>query len=250
MGAQASEELTAWVAASDLALVLPRMRVLPTLNKDCQVEAVRRLWRSLHWMPAGEVLLARGDLSSRLFVIVRGEVEVVLGNSSYIPLLPAGCFFCEAALLSRRDSAGQEWPTKGGARPWWPLRRWRRIPAGAVGMIEDFLAERGGPRFQGRVRTTQRSLVATLTRQELAAIVKTHGGADAAHALDGTNASCNVLQNVIAFGSASAHTLGAQDLAALRVVCEGPLRVSCQGAAAPVLRGLCGACMGPSSEPR
>ena len=42
MGAQASEELQVWSSVSDLALMTHKMKVIPALPAECQVEALRR----------------------------------------------------------------------------------------------------------------------------------------------------------------------------------------------------------------
>lgn len=247
MGAQTSEELVAWASASDVALIIPRMRVIPALPVECQVEAVRRLWRSLRWVPQGVRLLDPNDISDRVFIIVQGEAEAVLGSSKYIPILPAGSFFCEAALLQRGEIMHHLGATEERTDKMWPFQRWRRLPASVLAMIGVFLKNRrNNHRFRGRVRTTQRSLVATLTRQELLKILKVQGCSDAMHVLNNMPALCNALWNVTTF-SAEARALSAQDMVALRVVCEGPLHTSCQASVIPAIRsvprGMFGECM-------
>lgn len=256
MGAQASEELATWASVSDLALITRRMRVIPTLPAECQVEAIRRMWQSLQWVPPAEVLITPGEASDRLFVVVRGEAEALIGGSGYIALLPEGAFVCEASLLGHGAPGREEGPRGWGASlrspgqradVVWPLRRWRRIPAGALSIVEEFLTKNPcGPRFQGKVRTTRRSLIATLSRQQFLAILAVHESPDV-RAMANMQARYNGLQNVTVCG-AEARALGAQDIAALRVVCEGPMNVSCQQAVEPTIRvlkqGIFGSCWG------
>lgn len=231
MGAQASQDLASLPLAADIMMLVRKMRVIPALPAECQVEAVRLLLRSVRWLLPGEVLLEAGENPDRLVVIVRGEAEAVLGRSSKIPILPEGAYFGEAGLLVERGGPREAAPRCRGD-PAWALRRWRRLPGGVLDIVAGFLRGRTtGRRFWGRIRTTRRSLIATLGRQELlAAALRVQGkGGDALRVLCGLPACCNVLQNVTEFG-AEAKVLGARDLAALTVVCEGPLQVSCRGA--------------------
>lgn len=260
MGAQASEELATWASVSDLALITRRMRVIPALPAECQVEAIRRMWQSLRWVPTAEVLVTTGDASDRMFVVVQGEAEALITGTDYIPLLPEGAFVCEAALLghgvqSTASSSAQGWGAslrRPGSRvdPVWAIRRCKRIPAPALSLVEEFLTRSpGGPRFQGKVRTTRRSLIATLTRQEFVSILQAHESAEV-RAMAYMAVQTNPLQNVTIFG-AEARALGAQDIAALRVVCEGPMHASCQQAVGPAMRtlrkGIFGSCMAPAT---
>eukprot|EP00811_Abedinium_folium_P002103 NODE_11928_length_1257_cov_5.150442.p1 GENE.NODE_11928_length_1257_cov_5.150442~~NODE_11928_length_1257_cov_5.150442.p1 ORF type:complete len:290 (-),score=48.91 NODE_11928_length_1257_cov_5.150442:388-1233(-) len=228
-GSRASEELVSWASVSDLAFLCGKMRVLPSLSKECQVEALRKLWRSLQWLPAGKVLLERGTANRSLLLIVYGEAEVVLASSRYTPILSDGAYLCEAALLgSGRCVAGVAIPCARGG-PAWPLQSLRRLPSHLISSINEFVVTADGSRlpvFEGRARLTRRSLVASLSCQELAAIVRVHDPAGLTM-LAKTRAKCNPLQNITSFNAAT-QTLGAQDVAALRVVCEGPLTLTCQ----------------------
>mmetsp|Transcript_109806 Transcript_109806/g.321535 ORF Transcript_109806/g.321535 Transcript_109806/m.321535 type:complete len:248 (-) Transcript_109806:86-829(-) len=239
MGAQVSEEVTAWASVSDIALIVPKMRFIPTLPVECQIEVVRKLWQNLRWTPSGEVLVMTRNFVDRLFVVVAGEVEVQLANHSHIWLMPPGTFFCEAALVDWRGLAAAG--LRSFASPAWSLRGLRRLPRLAVSAIEDFLKQPlHGPRFQGRVRTARRSLITTLTRQELLAAAEARGAGEAARALDGLPVACDVLRNLKGFAG-PARDLGERDIASLRVVCEGPLLSTCAG---PGLRaGLFGGCL-------
>lgn len=226
MGAQISEELTAWASVTDLAAISIKMRIIPALPAECQVEVLRWLWRSLRWLPVGTDLVTPRELNDRLFLIVQGEAQVVLQGHSYIMLLPEGSFACEAALLccSGGKAVGSVEPD-GLAT----LRRARRLPNGVLGIVRQFLArEASWPSFPGRLRTTRRSLVASLARSELLHAIGKCSGEDKRAALEvvnrGQRAQTNPLQNVTSF-QARAKPLGAQDMAALRVVCEGPMRL-------------------------
>uniref|UniRef100_A0A7S1LT44 Uncharacterized protein n=1 Tax=Alexandrium catenella TaxID=2925 RepID=A0A7S1LT44_ALECA len=252
MGAQVSEELTTWASISDLALIVPRMKVIPALTPECQVKVIRRLWRNLRWLPAGEPLVMTRRSVAHFIVLVAGEAEAMLGTHPHIWLMPPGTFFCEAVLL---DWRGLE---RSGLRsfmsPAWALRDWRRIPAPARSIVKDFLKlPLNGPRFQGNIRTTRRSLVATLTRQELLDVVDEVPGARAAvHKLDDVRVACDALRNVTTF-SAPSRDLGAKDIAALKVVCEGPVFAACRGAVMPDLRSqvrdMFGCCTSSSHVP-
>lgn len=236
MGAWASQELDRWTSVSDLALVSRRMRIIPTLPVECQVEALRYLWRSLRWLPAGEDLLAPDLACDSLLVIVRGEAQAVLGSSGYMPLLPEGSFFCEASLLGRasRRSGGDQ--GKCSRRPFphlqawpllWPLRGAWQLPGHVLWLVDEFLAPGcDAPRFHGRVRTTRRTLVAALSRGQFLASLRKAAEPSTIPAFDRLRVGCNALQNVTSMG-ASARELAAQDIAALRVVCEGPMNMSC-----------------------
>lgn len=266
MGAQVSEELDRWVSVSDLALTTTRMRIIPALPAECQVEILRVLWRSLHWVPRGEILVTPSEPCDRMYVVARGEAEVILSNTSYIPLLPEGTFVCEAALLGFGGQPNgvvrglSATATGCSASAWgcpppqprqipvvdpvWPLRRDKRFPSGPLSLISEFLRKQstGGPRFQGKIRTTRRSLIATLTRQELLSVLHAKGS-DAVRGLADMPATCNALQNVTAFG-AEVQGVNVNDVAA-RVVCEGPMHASCQPVLRGVKQGLFGACMHP-----
>lgn len=257
MGAQVSEEIAAWASVSDLALIVPRMKVIPALPPECQVKVIRRLWRNLRWVPAGQTLVMTRRSISDFYVLVAGELEAMLGSHAHIWMMPPGTFFCEAALLDWRglEAAG----VRSYASPAWALRRWTGLPAGPTGIVEDFLKlPLTGPRFQGHIRTARRSLVTTLTRDELLAAAHEVLGATAAvKKLDGLPVRCNALRNITTF-SAPVRDLNAKDIAALKVVCEGPLFASCRGALVPDLRsqaqGLFGCCLNsshvPDAEPR
>jgi len=253
MGVSASEEFVAWASVSDLATIVPRMKILPALPVECQVEALRVLWRSLHWVPAKSVLLSLSDSYDRLFIVVRGEVELLLSDSKYIPLLPAGSFFCEAALLAR--GGGTDRPRTGtavGGGPWWALTRCKRrkLPQPAVQLVQAFL-RRGGPRLAARVQTTQRSLISTLSRQELIRAAELQNCSAALRDLESKPLVCNRMRNITHL-NADAQTLTSQDMAALRVVCEGPMNASCQGTVLPACRSLhrsiFGECLCPCTE--
>lgn len=261
MGAQASEEIDRWVSVSDLALATRRMRVVTALPSECQVEVLRVLWRSLRYVPAGEILVTPSQTCDRMFVVARGEAEVLLSTTDYIPLLPEGAFVCEAALLG--SSGGQPsgegcassaagWHGLSAARPRrlidpvWSLRRTAILPRGPLGIIAEFLVKPStvdGPRFPGKLRTTRRSLMAELTREEFRSILRAHG-ADVVQGFADMPATCNALQNVTVFG-VEAQTVNANDIAA-RVVCEGPIHASCQSGLRVVRQGLLGSCMHPT----
>jgi len=257
MGASASEEIDKWVSVSDLALATRRMRVVPALPSECQVEVLRRLWRSLRYVPAGEILVTPSQNCDRMFVVARGEAEVILGSSSYIPLLPEGTFVCEAALLGfggglrdvGRSGLEVQKRAKPPCDPVWMLRAHvpaagKKIPRVLLGVVAEFLTNAAnlGPRFQGKVRITRRSLIAELARTELLAILEAHGSD--ARALADMPATCNALQNVTVFG-VEAQEVNANDIAA-RVVCDGPMNVSCTNVAGGLKQGLFGACLRPS----
>lgn len=255
MGAQASEELATWASVSDLTLITRRMRVIPSFPAECQVRVLGCLWNSLRWVPAGDVLVQPGEACDRLFIVVRGEAELLLGSSDYIPLLPAGTYVCEGALLGqelegRRGEAPLPAaalpPKRGNAHdPLWPLRRWQKIPVGALSIVRAFLSKNvDGPHFRGKVRTTRRSLIGYLTRGQLVSILQAEDPAVLQSFLN-LEASTNALFNVAALG-VEAHMLGAQDVAALRVVCEtSSVNVACRRLAAPTswrFRGPLAAC--------
>jgi len=239
MGAQASQELDRWVSVSDLALISRKMRIIPTLPAECQVEALRYLWRSLRWVQGGTDLLTPSMACDCLYVILRGEAQAVLGCSRYMPLLPEGSYLCEAALLgraTRRSQVESQWARRpSGADPVWPLRRCKKLPQGVLGVVSDFLSARSSaPGFHGRVRTTQPTLVATLTRGQFMAALRKASDPASVPALSELHVSCNGLQNITAMG-VEPRELGAQDIAALRVVCEGPMNMSC-ASVGPALR--------------
>eukprot|EP00929_Paragymnodinium_shiwhaense_P097678 TRINITY_DN59302_c0_g1_i1.p1 TRINITY_DN59302_c0_g1~~TRINITY_DN59302_c0_g1_i1.p1 ORF type:complete len:271 (+),score=15.81 TRINITY_DN59302_c0_g1_i1:117-929(+) len=259
MGNAASEAVDSWASVSDIALYSRRMKVIPALPAECQVLALRRIWRSLRWVPSGTELLTPHQPLDRMFLVVRGELQAVLATTNYVPLLPEGSFLCEAALL-RGDEGEREQGDRQDVL--WALRRCRRVPTGVLDIVHEFLIGKTrwlGPRFHGRIRTTERSLIGTITRQEFLDVLEQaedptmakeifdleRGGTHAA------SARCNVLQNVTAYG-AQAQALGTQEIAALRVVCEGPTNISCRGAVAPVMRAIPGglgifqSCVNPS----
>ncbi|CAE8584137.1 unnamed protein product, partial [Polarella glacialis] len=112
------------------------------------------------------------------------------------------------------------------------------------------------PSFPGRVRLTRRSLVATLARRDLLEVLQSLKGEARKEGLElvagGQTVHCNPLQNVTFFGQVESKPLGAQDMAALRVVCEGPMRLQavCRTSLGPSL-GLFGSCLGgdrPNSQ--
>lgn len=250
MGAQVSEEVERWASVGDLAAIAPRMRVIRALPVPCQVEVVRRLWRNSRWVPPGEVLVMTSDFVDRFIVLIAGEAEVLLGNRSCIWMVPSGTFFCEVALLDWRGVKANG--LQAYASPAWALRRWRRISAPAARLVEDFLKRPlHGPRFHGQVRAARRSLVATLTRSELLEAAEVHGAQEAVLGLDALPVSCNVFRNVATF-AAPTRDMDAKDIAALRLVCEGPLLSTCRGAVVPDLRGQASglfSCCAPAVPP-
>lgn len=226
MGAQISEELTAWASVTDLAAMSIKMRIIPALPAECQVKVLHWLWRSLRWLPGGTDLVTPHELNDRLFLIVQGEAQVILQGHSYIMLLPEGSFACEAALLCCLGGKASSSVEPDGLSV---LRRARRLPNGVLGIVRQFLArDASWPSFHGRLRTTRRSLVASLARSELLQAIDNCSDEDKRAALEvvnrGQSAQSNPLQNVISFHP-RATPLGAQDMAALRVVCEGPMRL-------------------------
>lgn len=236
MGAQASQELERWASVSDLAFLSQKMRIIPTLPAECQVEALRYLWRSLHWIPAGEELLSPAVACDRLLVIVRGEVQAILGQSQYIPLLPGGSFLCEYALLGRGLR-----PAHGGTAvarsvsPLWAFRGWTKLSRPMLGLVEEYLvAPCNAARFHGRVRTTRPTLVGSLSRGEFLAALRKAEDPSTVPNFRELQAKRNQLWNVTAMG-ANVRELGAQDIAALRVVCEGRMNMSCTSVG-PMLR--------------
>jgi hypothetical protein len=193
-----------------------------------------------------------------MFVVARGEVEVVLGHTSYVPILTEGAFVCEASLLDvarcgdarNLDEIGYSTgssplvPSRRTRDPIWMFRGWSKLPRGILGMVAQFLVKGAdGPRFRGKLRTTRRSLIGELTRWALVAILQKHGS-DATNGLLQLPATFNALQNVAAFG-AEAQEVNANDIAR-RIVCDGPMQVSCQSAVRNVRQGLFGGCMQPS----
>lgn len=238
-----------WTSVSDLALMTHKMKVIPALPAECQVEALKRIWSSLRWVPQWTELHAAQDPVDRLIVIAQGEAEVILGHTSYVPVLPAGTYVCEAALL------GQSWSWKGlngkYAQHFRILERARILPSGPLKVLETFLSrELAAPKSCMKLRTTRRSLVGELTGTALWDILrKVHGGLSPKQ-LSELPARCNALQNITAIG-ARAQLLGREDVSALRVVCEGSLNVSCEGAAPAVRRlataGFLGFCKGRGS---
>lgn len=253
MGAQVSEEVERWVSAADLTYQTRKMRVIPALPAECQVQALKKMWHSLRWVSAGEAILGPQARAPGLILIVRGEAQAILGCTQYMPLLPEGAFVCEAALLSDGASEGDPYSIPGllaaggggpsGRRPRgnpaWPLRRWHSFPEGLLSVIQDFLVKRRstGPRFDGQLRATRRSLIAELTREEYLLILDWAEDQDAVRDLrgGGDEVPRNPLQNVVSL-DARARALGSEDIAALRVVCDGPMNISCRGPALPALR--------------
>jgi CRP-like cAMP-binding protein len=252
-GTQASEELEKLASVSDLAFYSRKMRVIPALPAECQVEALRRLWRSLYRVAAGTELIAPHEPNDRLILIVRGEVQAVLGQSDFIPLLPEGSFLCESFLLRDDDGRGDiaASASKRQRSHVWMFRGGRRsLPSPALALVDDFLTGivRRGPQLHGRVRATRPSLIAELTRTDFLECLDKAEDAYAARSFRDMPVSWNMLQNVRTFG-AEARALGAVDINALRIVCEGPTHMSCQGVT-PALRaavpnGLFGGCMQP-----
>jgi len=249
MGARASQELDRWASVSDLALMSRKMRIIPTLPAECQVEALRYLWRSLRWVPTGEELLSPQTPCDSLMVIVRGEVQAILGRTNLIPMLPEGSFLCEFALLGRgRRRANDQSPSlapSNAVSPLWAFRSWRKLPPPVLGLVEDFLVKDSAiPRFHGCVRTTRPSLIGHLTHGQFLAALRKAEDADAVPNFRELHVNRNVLWNVTAMG-ANARELGAQDIAALRVVCEGPMQISCSSVGATLRQApklLCGGC--------
>lgn len=250
--------LAAWASMTDLALATRRMKVIPSLSAECQVEILRSLWRNLRWVQAGAPLLCPSEPNDRLIVIVQGEAEAVFGgyDLAHIPLLPAGSFVGEAALVVPSGASAAE-PRRLALAPerFRPLRCLRRralLPGPLEAEVESFLRPIRGPKFTGWVRTTRESLVAELTRKEFLAAVARHDAASASGLQELAHVRCNVWQNVRTFGER--RELGAQDFAALRVVCEGPTMVSCAGFQrgaglawhALLADGPFGLCAGPS----
>merc|ERR1712241_228118 len=116
-----------------MGMMSRKMRIIPTLPAECQVETLRYLWRSLRWVAGGQDLLSPGMPCEELIVIVRGEVQAILGQHSYIPLLPEGSFLCEYSLLGRGTRTHHGISKPGGHRPvgaspFWFLRSWRKLP--------------------------------------------------------------------------------------------------------------------------
>ncbi|CAK0895721.1 unnamed protein product [Prorocentrum cordatum] len=253
--------LASWASMADLALATRRMKVIPSLPAECQVEALRALWRNLRWVQAGTPLLRPSEPNDRMIVIVQGEAEAVFGgyDLAHIPLLPAGSFVGEAALVvpssaGVADSSHLHLPhlAPERLRPLRCLRRRALLPGPLQAEVESFLRTSRGLKFKGWVRTTRESLVADLTRKEFLAAVARHDAGSASGLSELAHVHCNVWQNVKTFGER--RELGAQDFAALRVVCEGPTRVSCAGFqrgaevawGALLADGPFGACAGPS----
>lgn len=208
------------------------MKVIPALPAECQVQTLKKLWRNLAWLPPGEVLLTPDQPSDRLYVVVRGEAELLMGSSDYTPLLPEGSFICEMALLQDYEAMVEPLSgirNKGGHL--WSFRGWKRIPASVLSIVEEYLGKKSiGPCVVAKVRTTQRSLVTSLTNRELRSIARSQGEETnlALSELIQTPASQNALLNVGIFGATS-QALSAHDMAALRVVCDGPMGITCRG---------------------
>lgn len=258
MGAQVSQELDRWVSVSDLTLVSRKMRLISSLPGECQVEALRNLWRSLRWVPRGTVLIDPEMAHDSLTMVVRGEAQALLGHSTYSIILPSGCFFCETALLGRgpleraaqRDESRQNFHRRKAeaANAMRLLRRSKLIIGGPLDIVSGFLSPTiasCSSGFNARICTTEPSLVATLSRQEFLDALRRAEDPASVPDFSVLEFRCNVLENVTAMGVDS-RELGTQDIAALRVVCEGPMNMSCAGVA-PALRSvpnsLFGQCM-------
>jgi len=217
-----------WASVSDLAMLAPNMRLISALPAECQIRVLRALWFSMRWVPAGTILLTPSDASDRMIVVVRGEGELLLGHTDIIPLLPAGSFVCEAALLTQRCPAGDQClQQKSAAQPLWAFRGWQRIPSNLLGIVGTFLGTSSNvPRLHGKVRTTKRSLIAQLSRERFQSILSE---AEAVNAREFAEMPVcrNALQNVTSL-RARRQNLGAEDVATLNIVCEGPLHATCQ----------------------
>lgn len=167
----------------------------------------------------------------KMQLIVSGEAEVLLSHTSYIPILAEGSFFCEAALLDVPRGKGEvdlSMYHPSGYR--WLLQHWNRLPQPALALVEEFLKRRrnaGAQGFPGRVRTTRRSLLAELTRHDLQQVLNQAEDPEALPSLSRSMAGVNIMQNIGSFG-AVARQLGHQDVAALRVICEAPVNISCR----------------------
>jgi hypothetical protein len=226
------------------------------------------------------VLVFAGDPVDRMLVVLRGEVEALFTYTSYIPLLSDGAFVCEAALLpvwelstegkeaiesagmqqhgqslTRRALSGGHHNSAYANRPMGTpmlgrvLHRWHRLPGPAVEMVLQWLySEQAikGPRFNGRLRTTCRSLVGELSRHEFRQVLAVAEDSASLPELGYRDtASVDTLQNVLSWGvgnvSSPAHQLGEADISALRVVCDAPVDISCRGvgAAGGLLFGTC-----------
>jgi hypothetical protein len=218
MGNRASEEAVIYYSVKDLAQLLPTMKVLPALTSTAQVAALKVLWQNLHWV-SPRTVLAHGQVD-RLVLLVRGEAEVVLRGGSEIFILPSGTFFGEAALLQNSVPVSDRRDRKSEA-PLWMMRN-GTLGADLLGRVGEFLVSRSGRVFQARIQATERSLVTELTHEQLASVLPHEERAVLAQA-----ARCNRLQNVLAFSAGSRRRLGDEDVTALRVVCDNPIRVAC-----------------------
>lgn len=98
-----SDELEAWSSVSDLLLTCQKMKLLTALPRNCHIAVIKKLWSNRHWVRPGEFLIAPGEINDRLIVILLGEAEAILHGRGCIPLLPAGSFCAEAALVCAND---------------------------------------------------------------------------------------------------------------------------------------------------
>lgn len=216
------------------------------------------MWRNLQWVPPGTVLASPSLPCESLLVVVRGEAQAVLGCSGYLPLLPAGSFLCEANLLGRFKRIGQLDPpllnsclAENWGDPTWPLRGKVQIPPIILDIISEFLTTPSSePHFYGRVFTTLPSLVTSLSRRAFLQCLSRADDPGNVPDFDGMRITSDVLRNVRTIGS-SERELGLQDIAALRIVCEGPVSISCasfgnvvRSTVVPSAAGVFGHCMG------
>lgn len=257
MGAAASEELGKWASIGELTAQSRKMRIIPALPAECQIDSLRRLWRSLRWVAPGTELIGPGDVLDRMLLIVSGEAEALLLHTPYIPIFAEGVYLCEAALLDVPRGASEADPVV----PWrpsghsWLLRRWGRLPMPAQSLVEEFLWTRRrscAQGFPGRVRTTRRSLIAELTRDDFRMVLRQAEVPEDLPPLSRGTAHVSALHNVLGY-SAEPRQLGAQDVAALRVVCEAPINISCQAVPAALWGGgglLFGSCVSRQNSER
>merc|ERR1719215_680438 len=126
------------------------------------------------------------------------------------------------------------------------MLRSKNLPSLVTDLVAEFLAApSSGPRFHGRIRTTRPSLIATLTRGQFRLALRKAEDPSSLPEFNNLNIGCNVLRNVISLDTSS-RELGAKDIAALRVVCEGPMNMSCTNVVSGVkkapgfLLGMCG----------
>lgn len=236
MGAAASDELEKWASVGDLTAHSRKMRVLPALPAECQIDALRRMWRNLHWVNPDTDLICAGDILDRMLLIVSGEAEAILSHTPYIPVMAEGFYICEAALLDVALTAEADalvpWRPSGHS---WLLERWGRLPMLALSLVEKFLWQRSRSwqqGFPGRVRTTRRSLIAELTRDDFREVLRKAKCPEDLPPLSRSMVGVSILHNVTSL-NAVPNQLGAQDVAALRVVCEAPVNISCQAMAPP-----------------